>query len=66
MNNIFHTENVEIILLTCSLLPNNQNGQISHVGWQGIQKTLDVLLEIEGIYSLSGRRVYGKLNTHEG
>ena len=62
MNNIFHTENVEIILLTCSLLPDNQNGQISHIGLQDIQKTLDVLWQIENMsfISLSGLHVCGK------
>ena len=62
MNNIFHTENVEIILLTWSLLPDNQNGQISHIGLQDIQKTLDVLWQIENMsfISLSGLHVCGK------
>ena len=55
MNNIFHTENVEIILLTWSLLPDNQNAQ-------RYSENPGCLWQIEDMsfISLSGLHVCGK------
>ena len=48
--------------LTCTLLPDHQHWQVTHVGQEAIQKALNILREIECVSLVSAltSRVYGK------
>ena len=39
--------------LTCTLLPDHQYWQVTHVGWEAIQKALNILRETENVSLIS-------------
>ena len=47
-------------------LPDNQNGQISHIGWQGVQEALDILWQVQDMSFVPSLTSMFAVNTHDG
>ena len=50
--------------LTCTLLPDNQDWQVTHIGRKAVQKALNLLRQIENVSFMSPLTAVFSVNRH--